>query len=438
MHDDSIDPCPIGRRQFLTVTAGSVAGAVLISTATSRARVAGANDRINIGVIGCGNRAASLLEEMSGFYKEENFTISAVCDVWKLNLERRIDQIKGQFGVTPKVFRRYTDMLADPDLDAVMVTTPDHAHSTILAAACNAGKDAFCEKPMAMTMTEAREAVEAVRSNGRIVQIGTQRRSDGIYMSGAKLVQEGKLGKVNVVELKWNDAGPRWERQYDDVLSKDVDWEGYLMHLPQRPFDPRRFRCWHLYRDYSIGVVGLLGAHHTDLVHWYMDQQWPESVTATGDVLVWPNREHYDTMHCSFKYPGKFLVHYETRFGNSYMRAEAMFYGTEGVLDTKAWKVTGEGRVLPERLEPGNRQYPTSAFSMHEGAGENLEIDVEPDSKGINHMQNWIRCLRSRKDPNATVENGFSHSLAAIMAHRASDTGRRVIYDPVKRDIREG
>ena len=131
-------------------------------------------------------------------------------------------------------------------------------------------------------------------------------------------------------------------------------------------------------------------------------------------------------------------MHYETRFGNSSMRAEAMFYGTEGVLDTKAWEVTGEGRVLPERLEPGNRQYPTSAFSMHEGAGEGSGIEVQPDANGISHMQNWVQCLRSRKEPNASVENGFSHSLAAIMAHRAADTGRRVVYDPVERDIREG
>ncbi len=428
----------MGRRRFLSASAASVAGALLSTSAAANARVPGANDRINIGVIGCGNRAAYLLESMAGFHKEENFTISAICDLWKVNREARLGQITEQFGAKPKVFKRYTDMLESPEVDAVMVTTSDLGHSTILAAACRAGKDVFCEKPMAMTVGEAREAVAAVRTNGRVVQIGTQRRSDPIYRGGAQLVQAGKLGKVCVVELKWNDAGPRWERPYDNVHQGDVDWEGYLMHLPARAFDARRFRCWHLYRDYSIGVVGLLGAHHTDLLHWYMDEQWPESVTATGAVLSWPNREHYDTIHASYKYPGGFLAHYETRFGNSSMRAEAMFYGSAGVLDTKAWKITGEGRVLPERLEPGNRQYPTSAFAMHEGEGQGAEIEVQPDPAGMDHMRNWVQCIRTRKDPNATVEHGFSHSLAAIMAHRAADIGRRVSYDPVAREIREG
>jgi predicted dehydrogenase len=422
----------IGRRQFLTAATGSL----MATSAASLARIPGANDRINIGVIGCGNRSRSLLEAMAGFHREENFTMAGVCDVWKLNRDSMIEQIGSQFGAKPVVYKRYQDMLASPEIDAVMVTTPDHAHSTILAAACRAGKDAFCEKPMAMTVEEGRMAVDAVRTNGRVVQIGTQRRSDPIYMGGANLVHSGKLGKVSVVELKWNDAGPRWDRQYENVKESEVDWEGYLMHLPARPFDPRRFRCWHLYRDYSIGVVGLLGAHHTDVVHWYMDEQYPESVTANGGVLVWKNREHYDTMHASFKYPKGFLVHYETRLGNSSMRAEAMFYGTEGTLDTQTWKFTGEGRVLPERLEQGNRQYPTSAFAMQAGGGD--EVDIQPDSRGLDHMRNWVQCLRTRQDPNATVEHGFSHALAAIMAHRAADMGKRMVYDPVARDIREG
>ena len=427
------------RREFISIAAGGLVGAAALSvTASSTARVPGANERISIGIIGCGNRSNSFIEPMAGFMKEENFEFTALCDVWRVNLEKTAGRIKEVTGKTPRTFSRYQDLLALKDLDAVMICTPDHAHSPILAAACDAGKDVFCEKPMSMNMAEANEAVDAVRRNGRVAQIGTQRRSDGIYMAGAELIRSGKLGKVSVVDLKWNDAGPRWERQCDDVKQEDVDWEGYLMHLPSRPFDPRRFRCWHLYRDYSIGVVGLLGAHHTDLVHWYMDDPYPESVTATGGTLVWKNREHYDTMHCSFKYPKGFLVFYETRFGNSSMRAEAVFYGTSGLLDTKAWAMTGEGRVLPGRLEPGNRQYPTSAFAMHEGAEKPEEIKLEPSPGGIDHMRNWVQCLRSRKDPNATVENGYSHSVAAVMAHLAADSGRRMVFDPVERDIKPG
>ncbi|MBN2288976.1 MAG: Gfo/Idh/MocA family oxidoreductase [Candidatus Glassbacteria bacterium] len=428
----------LDRRQFFSAAAGGLAGAALTLPASSAARVPGANDRISVGIIGCGNRADSFIEPMAGFMREENFEFTALCDVWKVNLERMLGRVSKATGSTPRTFSRYQDLLALKEVDAVMICTPDHAHSTILAAACEAGKDAFCEKPMSMNMAEANQVLDAVRRSGRVVQIGTQRRSDGIYMAGAELVRTGKLGRVSVVELKWNDAGPRWERQYDDVRQEDVDWQGYLMHLPARPFDPRRFRCWHLYRDYSIGVVGLLGAHHTDLVHWYMDDPFPESVAATGGTLVWKDREHYDTMHCSFKYPKGFLVSYETRLGNSSMRAEAMFYGTGGLLDTRTWTATGEGRVLPGRLEPGNRQYPTSAFAMHDSAQEQPEIKLEPSPDGIDHMRNWIQCLRSRKTPNAPVESGYSHSVAAIMAHRAADTGKRMVFDPAGREIREG
>jgi len=427
----------LDRMRFITLAAGGLAGAALSMPASSLARVPGANDRLRIGVVGCGNRFASLMGDMFAFMDAENFEFAALCDVWKVNLEKTAAAVKEKTGRAPRTFTRYQDLLAAPDIDAVMVTTPDHGHCTILKAAVEAGKDAFCEKPLSRTLEELIAATEAVKRSGRIVQVGTQRRSDGIYMSGASFMQRGGLGQVSVIDLKWNDAGPRWERQFGDVRREDVDWEGYLLGQSDRPWDPRRFRCWHLYRDYSVGVVGLLGAHHIDLVHWYMDDPYPESVTATGGVLVWKEREHYDTLEACFKYPKGFLVNYETRFGNSSLRAEAVFYGTGGVLDTTSWEPTSEGAVPPDRLEPGNRMYPASALAMHAGEEKKVLARLTPDPRGMDHMRNWVRCIRDRKTPNATIEHGFSHALAAIMAHRAADTGRRVTFDPSTRSITE-
>ena len=427
----------LDRRCFITLAAGGLAGAALTAPAAAFARVPGANDRLRIGVIGCGNRAASLMSDMFGFMSEENFEFTALCDVWKVNLEKTAAIVKEKTGLAPRRFVRHQDLLAAPGVDAVMVTTPDHGHCPILRAAVEAGKDAFCEKPLARTLEELLTAADAVKRSGRIVQVGTQRRSDGMYMAGAEFLRGGGLGQVSVIDLKWNDAGPRWERQFEEVRREEVDWEGYLLGQSDREWDPRRFRCWHLYRDYSVGVVGLLGAHHTDLVHWCMEDPFPESVTATGGILVWKNREHYDTLEACFKYPKGFLVNYETRFGNSSMRAEAVFYGTGGVLDTTGWSATSEGGVPPGRLEPGNRMYPASAFVMHEGEQQRLIAKLAPDQRGIDHMRNWVRCIRDRRLPNATIEHGFSHALAAIMAHRAADTGRRVTYDPATRSIKE-
>lgn len=420
------------RRRFIGIGAGSLAGAALVVPAVSQARTLGANDRINIGVIGCGGRSGGLMKVMAGFMKEENFTFTALCDVWKPNLENRAQWVKEITGKQPKTCSRYQDLLAMNDVDAVMITTPDHGHSPILIAASDAGKDVFCEKPMVMNMKEARGAVDAVRRNKTICQIGTQRRSDGRFITAARYIQEGNLGKISTIDLKWNDNGPRWDRNYADVRRDDVDWDGYLMHTEKYPFHPRRYRCWHLYRDYSIGIIGLLGAHLTDLVSWYMKAPCPESAVAFGDRLVWKNREHYDTIIATYKYPD-FIVTCEHRLGNNSMRSEAVFYGTQGIVTSQM--ISAEGRVDPKRLEPTGQIYSTSPLARQTEDGKPAEIPLEPDPAGMDHNRNWIRAMRNRKDPSATVEDGYSHSLIAMMGHLAADSGKCLKYDPQRREI---
>lgn len=422
------------RRSFLGAGAGALTGAVFSGPISANARVIGANDRINIGVIGCGGRSGDLMNVMAGFMKQENFTFTALCDVWKPNLEKRAAWVKEKTGKDPKTFSRYNDLLELDEVDAVMITTPDHGHSPILIAASDMGKDVFCEKPMAMTMEEANGAVEAVRRNKTICQIGTQRRSDGKYITAAKYIQGGNLGKIITVDLKWNDNGPRWDRDYNDVRKEDVDWEGYLMHTKKYPFHPRRYRCWHLYRDYSIGTIGLLGAHCTDLVTWYMKAPYPESAVAFGDRIVWKNREHYDTIIATYKYPG-FIVTCEHRLCNNSMRSEVVFYGTQGILTSEI--ISSEGHVDPKRLEPTGTTYSPSPLVQQETNNKPAEIPLQPDPSGMDHNLNWIRAMRERRDPNATVENGYSHSVIAMMGHMAADIRKAVVYDPVKRTIIE-
>ncbi|MCE5248649.1 Gfo/Idh/MocA family oxidoreductase [bacterium] len=423
------------RRLFLGTGAGGLAGAVLSRPFSASARVIGANDRINIGVIGCGGRSGDLMRTMAGFMKQENFTFTALCDVWKPGLEKRAAWVREVTGSSPKTFSRYNDLLALKDVDAVMITTPDHGHSPVLIAASNAGKDVFCEKPMAMTMEEARGAVDTVRRNKTICQIGTQHRSEGKYITAAKYIQEGKIGKVITVDLKYNDNGPRWERNFSDVKEEDVDWEGYLMHTKKYPFHPRRYRCWHLYRDYSIGLIGLLGAHCTDLVTWFMKAPYPESAVAFGDRLVWKDREHYDTIIALYKYKD-FIVTCEHRLGNKSMRSQALFYGTQGMITPEF--ISSEGHVDPKRLEPAaGAIYTTSPLIQSETDNKPVETPLEPDPTEVDHNLNWIRAMRDRKDPNATVEDGFSHSVIAIMGHMAADKRKAVAYDPSKREIVE-
>jgi predicted dehydrogenase len=406
------------RREFLGRSAAGMAG-LAVSGLGAAPRVLGANERISIGVIGCGGRGSYLVGQARKVAKELNLDFTAVCDVWRPNRESMSARFKEWTGKEPFSTSRYADLLARDDVDAVFIATPDHAHTPILIAAVGIGKDAYCEKPMAVRLEDAIIAVDAVRETKRVVQIGTQRRSEGIHIAGAKLVRSGVLGTISEVKTGWHDSNPRWARSSEDVKQEDVDWKQYLMYLPDRAFDPRRYRCWHLYKDYTVGTPGLLGSHTIDIGTWFMDDPLPKTAVAHGGIYVWKDgREHADTIECLYEYPKGFMLTYSTRLGNSKMDAEAVFYGTGGTFYTEPlWTVSPEGGREKERVKEA--------------------IKVKPEG-GIDHVRNWIECLRSRKDPNAPIEVGYAHSVASIMAFRAWESGRRQLYVPTTGEIREG
>lgn len=420
----------IGRRSFLSGAAA--AGTTSVLSASSYARVIGANDRISIGVIGCGGRGNDLMKQMLPFKDAENFTINAVCDVWKTNRNKGGIWVKNNFGRRPKMYSRYSDMIENNDVDAVMITSPDHTHCPILIEASDMGKDVLVEKPLAMHMDEARAAVDTVRKNKTICQVGTQRRSDGRYMSAAKYIQGGNLGKVISADLKWNDNSPRWNKDFSDVKAEDLDWEGFLINAEKRPFDPRRYRSWHLYRDYSLGPIAVLGAHLTDLISWYLETGCPEKAVAFGDRIVWKDREQYDTIIATFKYPN-FIATCEHRLGNGSMRSEAVFYGTQGTLT--ATEISTEGRVDPKRIAATGDIFVNSPLAATED-GEK-KVTIESDPKNIHHCVDWIRAMRERRDPNATVEDGYIHSVVSMMGQWAAEKGKCLAYDETIKDIVE-
>jgi predicted dehydrogenase len=407
----------MNRRDFLCRSAGAAAGAALAAVAVGPRRVLGANDRISIGVIGAGGRGQYLMGEINNAAKRQEVEMTVICDVWRLERERAAAKLKAWTGRAPRMFSRHGEVLALKDVDAVTIATPDFQHSKILADAARAGKDAYCEKPMASNMKDARDALHAVLDNKRVVQVGTQRRSEGMFVAGAELIQSGVLGTISEIVTGWNDCNPRWARPYHDVKEEDVDWEAYLMDLPKQPFDAQRFRRWHLYKDFTVGTPGLLGSHIIDIAHWYMDDHFAKSCVAHGGIYTWKDgREHADTIECLWDYPKGFLLRYQTRLGNNFPMPEATFFGIRGTFDTSSWKATGEGGGDGRLKE---------------------EIRIKP-KQGVNHVENWLECIRTRKTPNADIRAGYAHSVASIMAFLAWDSGRRQIYDPEKEEIREG
>ncbi len=405
------------RREFMGKSAAGVAGFAAARLASPR-RILGANDRIQIGLIGCGDRGTNRIRRAHDFAEEFTLDFTAICDVWRPQRERVASTIEEWSGRKPFSCSRYAELLSRDDVDAVIIATPDHAHSPILADAARAGKDVYCEKPMAVRLEDAIDAVDTVRAKKCVVQVGTQRRSDGHHIAGAELVRSGILGEISEVETCWHDSRPRWARDYSDVKQEDVDWEQYLMYLPPRPFDPRRFRAWHLFKGFTLGTPGLVGSHMIDIGTWYMDDPLPSSGTAHGGVYVWKDgREHADTIECLFEYPKGFLLTYSTRLANSKTEAFVILYGTRGTMYTYPdWYVTPEGGHKEDHVQ------------------EQIKIEA---AAGTSHMKNWLECLRSRNDPNAPVEAGYAHSLASMLAYRSWETGRRQVYDSVNREIRD-
>ena len=415
----------LGRAGALAVGAGALRG-----TALSYGRILGANDRISLGHVGVGRRGTELAQIVS-LLKAKNLEMTAVCDLWKVNREAAAARAATAYGRAPRTFQYMEELLALKDVDAVLVSTADFQHATHLKMVAEAGKDCYCEKPMANDLAEAKAARDAVLSRPLVVQVGTQHRSEPYQNAVHDFIGTGALGEVSKVEIVWNYHGPRWRGRSEvgQLREPDTDWRRWLLGKPFRPFDPRMYFEFRLYRDFSSGIPDQWMSHGIDLVHYFLDDSFPTSVVASGGVFAWKDgRENPDTFQALLEYPKGFLVSYSTSFGNdsdSFSRimgkaATLINMGGEGSPRWK-WveeKGTHEDDPNVKRAEkyitlPGDDRVPPP------GIGDD----------DTSHMTNWLDCLRSRKPPNATVRHGFAHSVACIMAARACREGRKLYWD---------
>ncbi|HWB95892.1 MAG TPA: Gfo/Idh/MocA family oxidoreductase [Bryobacteraceae bacterium] len=405
----------LNRREFL--------GAASLAALEAR-RMEGANDRIGIGIIGCGRRG--LLKEVLQFRQDTNVEVLGVCDTWRQQREAAVAAVREASGNTPEQYVHYQDMLADKRIDAVVISTPDHQHCTILSAAMRAGKDAYVEKPLAMDMKELLEAVEAVKKANRVVQCGTQIRSYPASVAARAFVTSGGLGKILKVEQVRNSYEPYWHRYGErKVEEADVDWKAFLMHRKYRGFNADQYAAWYGYREFSRGPHTNLAVHFIDLSNYITGAELPVRAVAIGGIYRWKDQRTVpDSVEFTLEYPdnGGFLVRYTTVFGTgagNYLK----FFGTRGVLDATKWRweepftISGEGSNEPDKIQAGA---------------------TIPPVESTPHMKNWLECLRTRKAPNAPIEAGYAHSVAAIMVDEALVRGTRMVYDPAKRSIHAG
>jgi predicted dehydrogenase len=419
--------------------------------ATSYAKIIGANDRVNVGIIGCGDRMkGALIPAFHANSKETNFEIVAVSDIWNRRRDEGSAYIQKVTGSPVVAVRNNDELYARKDVDAVMIATADFQHALHGVEAVNAGRDAYVEKPTAHTMEDARKFRAAVHKTGKIVQVGTQRRSTPAYMKAAEYIKSGKFGDIVMVEMTWNVNQPgRWRRPNVVPLLKeeDTDWKRYLMNRPHEPFDARKYLEFRLFWPYSSGIPDQWLVHQIDTVHWFTGLPHPRSVVANGGIYLWKDgRRNWDTMTAVFDYgplddlTKGFQVQYTSRFTNSAGGVKELYYSNGGMLDMSKQTVTPTGGLtarMAAQMKMQANLLPSfalveNATSMETGAGTHVDNETSAN------VRNWMECVRSRKTPNADIEAGYSHSIALCMNIAAIQTGEKVTFDDKTQQVLAG
>ncbi len=456
------------RRTFMKQAAGTVVAAGL--SARSYGRVMGANDRIRLGQLGCGGRSQGhvLMAQLSS--KQTPVEVIAVCDIWKLAREHRAAQVKRSFNLDPASYKYSEEMLANKDIDGVMIATGDFQHAKLCAEVVQAGKDCYVEKPFANVLAEAKETRDIVKASKQVVQMGSQHRSEPYQVAVRDIIRSGRIGKIVHIEQEWNvneerwrfvpwDTGisrarlqdrnmewKKWMAEPTQLREEDTDWKRWLLGKPERPFDPHVYLEFRLYKEYSSGIFDQWMSHGSDLVHLWTDETYPESVVANGGIFTWTDgRDNPDTCVAAVTYPKGFLYTYKTIFGNSF-RSFSRIQGRDGTIANYG----GEGASLFTVSKEGGRDEYEESVNSHSVPILSPAIDQEEvvkvpgappgDSRGpgddsLVHIMNWLNAMRSRVTPNANVDHGFSHSIVIIMAAQSYWSGKKLYWNPQTEEI---
>ncbi len=400
----------MNRRDFLA-TAAIAAPAVL-----------GANDRVKVGLIGCGGRGRYVTKRMR---ETPGVEFAAVADVYETNAA----SAKQWAGDQTRQYKDFRQLLEQKDLDAVLIATPDHWHATAAVLTCEAGKHVYVEKPVAHNVREGRAIVNAARKNKRLVQAGTQQRSATHFPDVAKLVQSGDLGQVRFVRV-WNylqfypnGIGPA----ADSEPPAGLDWDFYLGPAPKVPFNPKRFlRTFRWFRDYAGGLITDFGTHRFDTVHQIMGEDQPRSVVAGGwKGVLNDNGDMPDWMQVTYEYPG-FTLSYECTYVNGHGlggRTAGMKYydmlGSEDRPHGMAFYGTN-GTVFADRI--GYDIYPEPK------SGIERKFLNTTDATGL-HTRNFVQSVRGIEKLHADIEGGHRATLVGHLGNIAYLTGRKLHWD---------
>jgi predicted dehydrogenase len=395
----------INRREALCLSART---AVAMSAA-SYSRVLGANDRISLGLIGCGGRGVGV---MGTFQGTNQVNVVAVCDVYGERIDRAQQKAQGARGYTD-----HRKLLEHQGLNAVLIATPDHWHALTTIDALNAGRDVYVEKPLTLRIEEGPEIVKAARVNNRICQVGMQQRSGQIYLQAKKeYFDANKLGKITVARTWWHGNSAHLMKAPAALQSKpsNLDWARYLGTVKWREYDPQQYANFRAYLDFGGGQITDLFTHWIDVVHMFMNQDNPTAAVATGGVYWYKDgRTAPDTICAHLEYPKEWMATFEATLAPGLKGAAVEMVGTEGKL-----------YIDRSRFE---------FLSAEKGAQP--VVVKSPRDQTIDHVENFLDCVRTRKLPNGDVYIGHRSAQASHLANIAYVQKRRIKFDPDREEI---
>ncbi len=400
------------RRSFLATGA--------VTAAMSRSAI-GANDRIRFAILGAGNRGSYVGGVFTDFPDVE---LVAVCDVYKPTRDEQAAKLGEKTHSKPEAVADYRRVLERKDVDALLITTPDHWHGPMVIEGCQAGKDAYCEKPLSNSIEVGQQMREAVRRHNRVVQVGLQQRSWDHFQANAARVESGMFGKVYMAECVYQGNYTRPEGQPVDP-PEGLDWELFQGVAERHPYTPMRQRSWRAFYDYAGGTLTDWGTHLTDVVHWYLNQHEPITCSGSGQFArVGPQPGQLpDVLAVTWVYPGFVMtytncVHQDPEFDVQ----GTYFLGTAGWLQVNR---TGyRFRPNPQRGGPRRGAEQPAPF---EPVTKSFPYNGGPSDHA--HVRNFLDCVKSRQDPIVNVDTGFYSTLPTLMGVLAIRNGRTYKWD---------
>jgi predicted dehydrogenase len=415
-------------------TALTVAAATAASGLAPSIGVTGANDRINVGVIGCGGIAKHHIKMLGAIKNEDNVAIAACCDCYDTRANEYCDLVKETFGEAPKKYKTLEELVADPSLDKILIATPEHQHYLNTIAALEAGKkNIYLEKPMTKNTIESVQLMDAVEKHGAIVQVGVHTSSDDVFLAARDVIREGMIGKILQAQIDYcrhyYTRGPwRSEHTSNDPKPDDLDWETWIGPTKKYAWDARRYHNWRCYWDYSGGIATDLFIHPLTTLIKALDLQEPEGGIGIGDIYIWDDgRDIPDNYQMTLKYPDGPMVYILGTMSNKFGLQDCI-RGDKGTLVFEG----GGFNVYSEANETEGKEGYNKVIHTYQ-----RQNDGSDDFYYQNNHRNHHQAMRSG-DPsnlNCPVSLGHYAVCAVNVANEGYKQGRYMKWDKEDRKM---